>query len=105
MKILSDDIELLEKLHSELKLARIKVKKETKTIDGGMGDPMQGMTIALEVFQQAGNALIVIGSIRETIALGNYMKSKIKVELKDGTVISYEEYEKISDEDKSHKIF
>lgn len=105
MKILSDDIELLEKLYSELKLERVKVKKETKNVDGAMNDPMAGMTTAIEVFQQAGNALIIIGYIRETISLGNYMKSKIKIELKDGTVISYEEYENMSDEDKNQQVF
>jgi len=103
MKIISDDIELLEELYTKLKLARIKAKKETKTIDGAMGDPF-GMTTALELFQDSGNALIIIGYIREVVALGKYMKSKIQIELKDGILISYEEYENMSDEDKS-KIF
>ncbi len=95
MRIVSDNAELLDNIHKELKLARIKAKKETKTVDGAMGD----LTIAVEIFYKVGDILIVVGAIRETIALGKYLKSQIKVELKDGSFISWEAYENMNDEE------
>lgn len=98
MKIVSDNPEILDKIHKELKLARIKVTKETKSVDGAMADEI---TTALELFDMAkenwDRIAVYIGAVRET---AKYLKASIQVEKKDGTHISWEEFEKMTDEEK-----
>ena len=98
MKILSENPLLLNDIHKELKLARIKVQKETKTVDGAMADEV---TIALEILHQVKghytDIIFIVGGIRE---LGKYLTSTIRIEKKDGTCISYEKYESMSTEEK-----
>ena len=50
MKIVSDNSELLDEIYKELKLSRVKVQKETKSVEGAMSGEM---TIALDIFHQA----------------------------------------------------
>lgn len=98
MKIVSDDADFLDSIHKELKLARIKVTKETKSVDGAMADEI---TTALELFDMAkenwDRIAFYIGAVRET---AKYLKAYIQVEKKDGTLISWEEFEKMTDEEK-----
>lgn len=103
MRIVSDNPQILDEIHKELKLARIKVKKETKTIDKAMGDDI---TTALELFDMLKDnwetVAFYIGVVQES---GKYLKNQIKIELKDGTSISYEEYENMSDEELRQVFF
>lgn len=102
MKIISDNPELLEKIHDKLKLARIKVKKETTTVDGAMADEVTTLLELYDLIQRHHRE--IPHYIRGIFELGNYLKSQIQVELKNGTVISFEEYENMSEED-SQKAF
>lgn len=102
MRILSNNPELLEKIHKELKLARIKVRKETKTVDGAMADEVITLLELYDFIQNHHQEIKYY--IKSVFELGQYLKSEIKVELKDGTMISYEEYETMS-EDELSKVF
>lgn len=98
MKIVSDNPELLEKIYKELKLARIKVKKETKSVDGAMADEV---TTALALFDMVKEnwerIAFYVASVQQA---GNYLRDSIKVEKKDGTLISWKEFESMTDEEK-----
>jgi len=98
MKIVSDNSELLDEIYKELKLSRVKVQKETKTVDGAMSSEM---TIALDIFHQAkahyDDIAFVIGGV---IQLGKYLKDGVKVQKKDGTLVSFKEFENMSLEEK-----
>jgi len=102
MKIVSDNPELLDAIHDKLKLARINVKKETSTPDGAMADEF---TTALELLDMVKDnwerVAFYIGAVRES---AEFLKSQIKVELKDGTSVSWKEYEAMSDDEKSDKV-
>jgi len=102
MKIVSDNPELLDAIHDKLKLARINVKKETTTPDGAMAD---GVTTALALFDLVKDnwerVAFYIGAVQES---AEFLKSQIKVELKDGTFISWKEYEAINDDKKSNSV-
>ena len=96
MKIVSENRALLDHLHKELKIARVPVKKESKTVDGAMADEV---TIAIEIVKEIKenyeNIKFVVDGV---IALGLYLKGEIQIEKKDGTFISYSEYEKLTAE-------
>ncbi|CAA6818588.1 MAG: Unknown protein [uncultured Sulfurovum sp.] len=99
MKIVSDNSEFLDKVHKELKLAHIKVKKETKPVDGAMADEITTALDLLDMAQENWERVaFYVGAVRET---AKYLKASIKVEKKDGTFISWEEYEKMTDEEKT----
>ena len=105
MKIISDNIELLEAIHKELKIARIKNKRETKEVEGAMaGDILTAIDLFNYYKDLKDNIDVVAGLIGGVIATGKYLKSQIKVELQDGTVISYAKYEAMT-EDEKRKAF
>lgn len=99
MKIVSDNPEILDKIHKELKLARIKVTKETKTIDGAMADDI---TTALQLFDMIKEnwerIAFYVGAVQQT---GKYARDSIKVEKRDGTLVSWSEFEAMTDEEKA----
>ena len=102
MKIISDNPELLDAIHTKLKLARIEVRKETKRVDGAMPGDVTTLVDVYNFIQEHHRE--ITNYIRAVIELGNYLKSQIQVELKDGTLISFEEYENMSEED-LRKVF
>lgn len=98
MKIVSDNPELLEKIHKELKLTGIKVKKETKVVDGAMADELITALALFDMVKENWERIaFYVASVQQA---GNYLRDSIKVEKKDGTLISWKEFESMTDEEK-----
>lgn len=102
MKIVSDNPELLREIKQALKKERVKVREEKASSDVTDKGILEDIVQLVIEYPDESKA-VVLYVLDEVISLAN--REHIYVVKKDGSKITYAEYEALSDEEKAKDIF
>jgi len=104
MKIVSDNPELLEEIFNRLKLKDIAVEPQRKASKDT--DMSAELELAKLVLENLGYVYVVREVIKDVLLLASFMNQEhIFVELKNGDLIPFSTYDKMSEDELSELVF